>query len=202
MLALTRTGATALLAAALAPMGCHSQAAHEVQEDVLACQGLRWPVKTGSDHDAAQVNLTPVDTTIAELVALPAPTLAPEDSRVAPTELTTFRLTNVTVTSQNVAGDLDANLLITDGTNRMITEIPSPQCVDAGSPFLAGITAARQVFDARFPQGSPADVNLTATITGVAFFDFPHGQEGRAPNSIELHPVLSLCFGDNCTPAP
>jgi hypothetical protein len=29
-----------------------------------------------------------------------------------------------------------------------------------------------------------------ASVTGVAFFDFNHGQTGVAPNAIELHPVL------------
>jgi hypothetical protein len=29
-----------------------------------------------------------------------------------------------------------------------------------------------------------------ATILGVGFFDFLHGQTGVAPNGIELHPVL------------
>jgi hypothetical protein len=31
-----------------------------------------------------------------------------------------------------------------------------------------------------------------AQVTGVAFFDFPHGQTGVAPNAIELHPVLAF----------
>jgi hypothetical protein len=30
----------------------------------------------------------------------------------------------------------------------------------------------------------------TATIEGVGFLDFLHGQRGVAPNGIELHPVL------------
>jgi hypothetical protein len=35
-----------------------------------------------------------------------------------------------------------------------------------------------------------------ASITGVAFFDFKHGQTGVAPNAIELHPVLKFrCVG-------
>ena len=29
-------------------------------------------------------------------------------------------------------------------------------------------------------------------MTGVAFFDFLHGQTGVAPNGIELHPVLAF----------
>ena len=41
-------------------------------------------------------------------------------------------------------------------------------------------------------------------MTGVAFFDFPHGQTGVAPNAIELHPVLAFrCLsGAAPTPAP
>jgi hypothetical protein len=31
-----------------------------------------------------------------------------------------------------------------------------------------------------------------ARITGVAFYDFLHGQTGVAPNGIELHPVLGF----------
>jgi hypothetical protein len=29
-------------------------------------------------------------------------------------------------------------------------------------------------------------------VTGVAFFDFNHGQTGVAPNAIELHPILGF----------
>lgn len=32
----------------------------------------------------------------------------------------------------------------------------------------------------------------SARVTGVAFFDFDHGQTGVAPNAIELHPVLAF----------
>ena len=31
-----------------------------------------------------------------------------------------------------------------------------------------------------------------ARVTGVAFFDYKHGQTGVAPNAIELHPVLDF----------
>jgi len=31
-----------------------------------------------------------------------------------------------------------------------------------------------------------------AVVTGVAFFDFKHGQTGVAPNGIELHPILGF----------
>ena len=35
-----------------------------------------------------------------------------------------------------------------------------------------------------------------AVVTGVAFFDFQHGQTGVARNAIELHPILAFrCLG-------
>jgi hypothetical protein len=37
----------------------------------------------------------------------------------------------------------------------------------------------------------------TATITGVGFFDFQHGQSGVAPNGIVLHPVVG--FAGTCS---
>ena len=37
----------------------------------------------------------------------------------------------------------------------------------------------------------------SATLTGVGFFDIPHGQTGVAPNAIELHPVLKFS-STNC----
>lgn len=192
-----------LLAAVELAAGCGGSTkstANKVVDDLVACEGIRWPVKTGTDADAGKVSLSPVPTTIAQLAALTEPITFLESSRNAPTELTTFRLTNVTVFKQSVFGDLDANLLITDGSTTMIAEIPSPQCVGSTSPFSAGISSARAAFDAEFPSGSAADVSLTATIIGVGFFDVPHGQEARAPNSIELHPVVGLCFGTDCTP--
>jgi len=40
-----------------------------------------------------------------------------------------------------------------------------------------------------------------ATVTGVGFFDFWHGQRGVAPNAIELHPVLGF-HAVSCREAP
>jgi len=35
-------------------------------------------------------------------------------------------------------------------------------------------------------------MSLEARVTGVAFFDFDHGQTRVAPNAIELHPILGF----------
>jgi hypothetical protein len=38
-------------------------------------------------------------------------------------------------------------------------------------------------------------------ITGIGFFDRPHGQIGRAPNNFEIHPILAIRFLDQPTPS-
>jgi hypothetical protein len=45
------------------------------------------------------------------------------------------------------------------------------------------------------------EIDTTVSLIGVGFFDKPHGQSGRAPNAIELHPVLGICFGAGCEPS-
>jgi len=59
----------------------------------VQCGEERWPVKTLSDQDAAQVNFTPVQSSVAELRSLVPSASLPSSSRIAPTELTVFTVT-------------------------------------------------------------------------------------------------------------
>src|SRR5256885_1119896 len=163
----------------------------------VTCGVERWSVKTGTDADANQINLSSTTpTTIASLIALPAPSPIPSNSRVRPTETTVFGIT-ATLTVYKREDDSDYHLVISDGNgNTMITEIADPQCVGASSPLLPGIQNARAKFDARLSAtASFKTANLSVTVTGVGFFDFKHGQTGVAPNAIELHPLLDISFG-------
>ncbi len=56
-----------------------------------------------------------------------------------------------------------------------------------GSARSAIIAACGQPSSSRFTK-----LKGRATVTGVGFFDIPHGQTGIAPNAIELHPVLKF----------
>jgi hypothetical protein len=77
----------------------------------------------------------------------------------------------------------------------MIIESPNPECASK-SAFLDQIKAVRSALDAKFPSLGHGRIepNIPITVTGIGFFDKKHGQEGRAPNAIELHPVLSVTF--------
>jgi hypothetical protein len=170
-----------------------------VEQAAGGCGVERWSVKTGTDSQASSVNLTPQATTIGALGAIAPPNPIPPSSRVAPTELQAVQLTNITLTEFKLESDSDTHLVLTDGSNTMIGEIPSTTCVGSGSPFASGIAAAAATFATKFtPSPSFQPANVVVTIIGVPMFDFAHGQTGAAPNFIEIHPVLGMCFGTNC----
>jgi hypothetical protein len=160
------------------------------------CGVERWTVKTGTDADATLINLSsPTSTTIANLRSIPAPGTLPDNNRVQPTETTLWTL-NATLTKFVLAYDSDYHMVLTDSAGHtMIAEIPSPDCVGTNSPFAAGIAHARAQFDGMFTATTAFQtVNVPVQITGVGFFDYQEGQEGIAPNAIELHPIIDINF--------
>jgi hypothetical protein len=151
------------------------------------CGVERWTVKTLQDRPRL---LAVKKTTIAYLVSRPAPSYLP-NTRL-PFERHIFRVT-AAVTLDRSEDDQDFHLVLSDGRRTMIAESPAPSCTSRATP-----TRRRQMAQAR------AAVRLCAkaVVTGVAFFDFRHGQTGVAPNAIELHPVLGFsCSGGSSTPA-
>jgi len=160
------------------------------------CGKERWAVKTGTDADAAQVQVSSfTPTSIASLIGLAPPNPLPPSNRVPPVE-TTMWVVNATLTSYKLEDDSDYHLVLRDDAGQtMIAEIPSPDCVGSGSPFANQIRNARLEFDARLQASKTFQVaNLPVEVRGVGFFDFKHGQTGVAPNAIELHPVLDIIF--------
>ena len=164
------------------------------------CGKERWSVKTGTDSDAGSVNLSsPQSTTITQLIALTPPNPIPPANRFAPTEETVF-VVNATLTDYKLEGgakgDSDYHLVLRDPQGHtMIAEIPFPGCVGAGSPFAAQIATARAEFDGHFTATTSFQTaDVPVQVTGVGFFDFPHGQHGAAPNEMEIHPILKIDF--------
>jgi hypothetical protein len=163
-----------------------------------SCGSERWNIKTGTDSQAASISLAPQPNTIAALVALPA--AGGGTSRESPTETTVWELKNVVLTELKEESDSDYHLVISDGTHTMIAEVPYPACA-TNSAWTCFISRARSEVDAKYNvTTSPQYPSATITLRGVGFFDFRHSQNGVAPNAIELHPVLEICFGKDCVP--
>jgi hypothetical protein len=165
-----------------------------------ACGVLRWPVKTMSDADAAAVNRTPKEATLATLIAFPAPTVRPQDGRANAIEKTEFGVSG-NITKWGLESDGDFHLVLADGSNpsqTIVLEVPDTTCVTGATKNVRdSIATVRQ--EVVRALGRPS-VGLTAlkvpvpiTATGVGFFDFGHAT-GHPPNAFELHPLLSIRF--------
>lgn len=161
-----------------------------------SCGVERWSVKTLQDPTGRTLNLsTHKTTTVAALRARPVKR-GPGGSRGAGVESTVFQV-RARLVEAKVEADSDIHLVIRDlntwGT--MIVEFPlAPSCTPgATTGAKTRMKNARTAFVAAC--GMPGDTSFEtltgrATIRGVGFFDFLHGQTGVAPNGIELHPVL------------
>ena len=160
------------------------------------CGVEAWAVKTLSDSAAHQVDFRPRSTTIGALADLRSP--GNIGTRMPGAEMRTWRI-HVRLLWQKLEGDSDIHLVVTDPkTGRtMIAEIPSPDCVSAAAGVAARFASARAALATHCgpPTTSFTRLSGTATIDGVAFFDFAHGQRGAAANEVELHPVLRFSPG-------
>jgi hypothetical protein len=157
--------------------GSQSPAKPQLPASGSTCGVERWTVKTLQDRP----RLLPVQTvSIAYLVTRPAPHPLPVTR--LPFERHVFRVT-AAITLDRPEADSDLHLVLNDGTRTLIAESPSPSCTTGATPLRR-----RQMAQAR----ARARLCAKARVTGVAFFDFKHGQTGVAPNAIELHPVLAF----------
>lgn len=172
----------------------------------VKCGTERWAVKTLTDADAAGLKTASAnDSTVVNLIAETAPSKLPAAGRV-PLEKKLFHVQAVFLGFKEEASDHDFHIVIADPNDlskQMIAEIPDATCqAVCSSAFLAQFTAARNTVQQKLgkPTGT-ATGSVPALpkpwlveITAPAFFDFPHGQDGLAPNCIELHPVVEIKF--------
>jgi hypothetical protein len=168
----------AALAAIVVRVASPASERHAHFSAALACGVERWSIKTLKDRP---VLLARQPATVAQLVALPRPNPFPPPGRLA-IERRIYTV-NAAVTLDRTEADLDHHLVLRDGGKTMIAETPSSLCTVGATAYRR-----RQMANAR----AAARVCTKARVTGVAFFDYQHGQTGVAPNAIELHPVLDF----------
>ena len=90
--------------------------------------------------------------------------------------------------------DSDYHLVLSEGGATMIAEMPLAACT-TGAQHLYAMSTARAELERAV--GGPVGESwihpgLRVRVTGVFFFDFPHGQSGHARNYAELHPVTAF----------
>jgi hypothetical protein len=174
----------------------------------VCIHGKNWPFKVGLDRQAAEIPLDPVPTTIGALIALPHVERPPDGSRIAPAELASYTLRDVVLKSFQRSPDGDVHMVLADEHGHtMIAEAAPPPCTDEKSPWRPQIVAVRAAVENLV---GPAVVGWGpwyVSMSGIGYMDSRHGQPGVAPNGMEIHPVLAICFGKGCAlpaivPAP
>ena len=165
---------TAGLATALAvTTGLGAPAGHATGR--YACGVERWTVKTLQDRPHLLSNRL---TTVKYLDTRRPPSYLP--STRLPFEHHVFTVI-ARVTFVREEADSDFHFILQEGGYHMIGETPAPYCDRGAKPLYR-----REMAQAR----RRARTCTRARVTGVAFFDYDHGQDGVAPNAIELHPIL------------
>jgi hypothetical protein len=142
-----------------------------------ACGVERWTVKTLQDRP----KLLPARKVKIHFLITRKPPAHLPDTRL-PFEHHVYTVTAAVVLVR-AEEDSDLHVVLQQGGNHMIGEAPSPSCDKHATP-----KRRRQMRVAR----SHVRLCPRARVTGVAFFDFDHGQTGVAPNAIELHPILDF----------
>jgi hypothetical protein len=194
-------------------LSCSSPATYNTS-NANSCGSWRWGVKTGQDSAAGSVSLTAVPTTIAALAQMAVPSgLGTSTPRTAPAETTVWILRNVWAIETKLESDSDYHIPIQEtqtGGATMEVEIPFPGSTSApcdsnvggtNNPFHCFHTHARAALEKVItPTGSYQPIGQYVTVVGPALFDMLHGSASAAPNGIEIHGILALCFGLNCDP--
>jgi hypothetical protein len=177
-----------------------------ITHKAITCGTERWPVKTLSDPDASKVNFSPRKASVGALGKKPAPRISSSTPRIAGVETTTYRV-QAQLVEFKLEDDHDVHLVIAapgNASQTMIAEFPDTSCPGASSSAKKKqMATARSSLIAACGAPSASSFHKlsgTATVTGVGFWDVPHGQTGRAPNSVELHPVLRFSSA-NCQSA-
>lgn len=187
-------------------LGCHATAkVRQVPKAVKPCGIERWVVKTLTDSTYPEIDFDHVqEITVRELTEKEAPAHKPEDQRIKGVETTVWRVHAMLLGYKWERAkklDQDFHLIIADPRKdkndhwiTMVAEIPAPQC--APSEYSDQFKNLRLLLTTMGkPKGTKVlwfDKPVPVVIEGVGFFDKIHGQDGVAPNGIELHPILKL----------
>lgn len=157
----------------------------------LICVAGGWAQCTGIEREDVKSGLDgfkppkPKLMTIADIHALKLGTKWKESLARQPNEKIAATIQGEIVAA-GVEPDSDIHLVVEDGTGTIVCEIPKPECA---APWLFDyLTKARQwVRDNCGHLGAIKKLKkpVLCTITGVIFFDRPHGFQ--KPTGLELH---------------
>jgi hypothetical protein len=127
---------------------------------------------------------------------MPHPTPRTRDTAY---ERRTYRV-KAQIVSFRLEDDSDIHMILFWAGRYMIAEMPSAACLPRKTRDRRAIVAARATFVRRcgFPTSGRQPLGAVALISGVGFWETPHGQTGTARNHAELYPVTWLRLLAGC----
>lgn len=168
----------AVLAALAARLAAPSGAKPFHFNRALMCGSERWKVKTLQDHPRL---IAAKHETVAHLAGLTRPVPAPSDRSNFERHIYSVEGTVTHVLSE---ADQDLHVVLEDGPAHMVVESPNaPICTVGATSYRRKQMAAAR---------TKVRLCAKARVVGVVFWDRPHNVTGRAPNAIELHPILDF----------
>ncbi len=174
--------------------GCSKSGNSPSSSSEPECGVERWHVKILTDPAVSAIDWTPDTTTLAEQNSYPELSVSEDTTRMAFEEQVVT--VKCTITAFVRESDKDIHLIIVDSSqDSMIAEIPSTECAEvAASAYASDFDAASQWVTNNLgtPGNDFKNRSVSATITGVLFQDFNHGQDGHAKNYREIHPVTKI----------
>src|SRR5437660_10708612 len=193
-----RAGVFALIFLAAGAAAATAAGRHSAAPSANRCGGVLWQLKTLSDPQRRQVNLSPQETTIGAIRARHGP------GRTPTRRTTAFQRHVWEVPAQVTSFKLDATgavrLQLYDHEAYMNAVIPAPSCLSGSTRDRAEIVAAWHFFFAKCGKATPAWQSLGAIllVRGVGFWGDKPTVRGTSPNGAELHPVTGFRIVAGC----
>jgi hypothetical protein len=193
-----RVGLFALISLAAGAAAATAAGHHSPAPNAARCGGQLWRLKTFSDPQRRQVDLTPQQTTIAAIRQRHGPG-RPPTRRTTAFQLHVWELpAQITAFKEEATGAL--RLILYDHEAYMNAVIPAPSCLSAQTRDRTAIASAWHYFTEKCGKGTTTWQSLGAVLSvqGVGFWSQRGPRRGAAPNGAELHPVTGLRIVAGC----
>jgi len=192
-----RLGFFALMVLAAGAATAAAAESHSSAPSAVRCGGLTWRLKTFSDAQRQQVDVTPDSTTIGSIRQRQGP------GRPPVRRTTAFQLHTWEIPAQVTRFKLDSTgsvrLELYDDNAYINAVVPSPNCLTAKSRLRKDIVAAWHIIDkCAKPTSNWQSFGAIFFVRGVGFWGSKGTSRGSAPNGAELHPVTGLRIVAGC----
>ena len=188
----------ALISLAAGAAAATAAGEHSAAPSAKRCGGTTWRLKTFSDAQRAQVDISPDETTIRDIRARRGPGRA-VTRRSTPFQLHVWKVpAQITKYRQDSNGSVRLELY--DNASYMNAVIPSPTCLSQKTRDRAEIEAAWRLFVSKCGKPGPDWKSFGGIlfVQGIGYWGTKQPLRGTAPNGAGLHPVTGLRIVAGC----